>query len=82
MKRFFCNTCRRIKRVRRIPKNVNPIFGTSHNGDQIVTGYSAGDCDYHKAAVSNSVLRHGAPVRNVVTKKSAPPPSPPRKAKR
>jgi len=44
MKRFYCNTCRRIKRVRSLPNNVRPIVDV--NG--VITGYTAGDCNRHK----------------------------------
>lgn len=43
MKRFYCNTCKRVKRVRRLPKNVTAI----ENFDGKPESYSAGDCDRH-----------------------------------
>jgi hypothetical protein len=82
VKRFFCNTCQHIKRVRRIPKNVEIIFGTDRDGNQVVTGYSPGDCDYHnKSGKTNRELRHGAPVKNRVVATKTPPP-PPQRSKR
>lgn len=42
MKRFWCTRCQRVKRIRRLPKNVIPLT----DGDKII-GYSEGTCDYH-----------------------------------
>lgn len=46
MKRFWCKTCQRTKRVRRLPDDVVPLT----DGNKIV-GYSEGTCDYHDRGV-------------------------------
>lgn len=48
MKRFFCNTCKKFKRVRKLPRNVQPIM----DNEGRVVKYSNGDCDRHGQAAS------------------------------
>ncbi len=45
MKRFFCLTCKRQKRVRRLPSDVHPVLDAQLN----VTGYTPGNCRWHSA---------------------------------
>lgn len=47
MKRFWCNTCGRVKRVRRLPKNVVPNTVLTLDNVEVVESYSDGDCDRH-----------------------------------
>ena len=57
MKRFFCLTCQRIRRVRRLPYNVvtapSTVFGVQ----------LAGDCDMHRQDVSRqSMIKSNRPI--------------------
>jgi hypothetical protein len=43
MIRFFCTTCKKQKRVRRLPPTVRPILDLSDK----ITGYTPGECRWH-----------------------------------
>lgn len=60
MKRFFCNTCKRVIRVRRIPTSVtNPFADNPYE--------RIGDCTWHTAGrvhrTAKPTIQKSAPVQ-------------------
>lgn len=73
MKRFMCLTCKRIIRVRRLPSDVEPIRDAI---TEKITGYTPGNCRYHKRNLESRSSLNGRVVAhnvNISHKKSPEP---------
>lgn len=71
MKRFYCITCGRVKRVRNLPEEMLTPANT------VKVSERAGVCDYHNAAKPRRVLQDRVRVHNTVTRRpSTPKPAP------
>lgn len=58
MKRFFCTTCKRIVRVRRLPDDV-----TSNTNKSITALHSIGTCRHHSTSGSRASVNSRKAVR-------------------